>query len=118
MRQWRSPMDGPRLRLELFPGVAAVIDQAVGVVEDSVGEPVVAHVLPDVLLRVQFGALRRQWHDGDVVWHLEFAGEVPARLVEQEYGMTARGDVGGDRRKVQVHYCRVAPGQDQADSFA
>ena len=64
--------DGPRLGLELVPSIAAVIEQRVSVVEDPVGEPVVAYVLPDVLLRVQLGTLRRQWHDGDVVGHLEF----------------------------------------------
>ena len=32
--------------------------------------------------------------------------------------MATRGDVGGDRREVQVHHRRIAPGQDQADGLA
>jgi hypothetical protein len=33
------------LGLQLVPGIAAVIEQRVGVVEDPIGEPVIAHVL-------------------------------------------------------------------------
>ena len=49
-----------------------MIDEIFGVEKDAVGQPVVAHELPDVLLRVEFGALRRQRHDGDVAGHDEF----------------------------------------------
>ena len=45
----------PRLIDELFPGEAAVIDDIVIGFEDTVGEPVVAQELPDILDRVQFG---------------------------------------------------------------
>ncbi len=95
-----------------------MIEQRVGVVEHPVGEPIVAHELPDVLLRVQFWALRRQRHDGDVVRHLQLAGEMPTSLVEQQHRMTAGGNVVGDRREVQVHRRRIAPGQDQPDGLA
>jgi hypothetical protein len=44
--------DGPGLRLEPDPGIAAVIDEGVGVVEDAAGHPVVANELPVVFLRV------------------------------------------------------------------
>jgi hypothetical protein len=39
---------------EFVPGEAAVIDDIVMGFEDAVGEPVVAHELPDILDRVQF----------------------------------------------------------------
>ena len=47
--------DGPGLSLQLVPGVAAVVDESMEVIEHAVGEPVVADELPDVLLRVQLG---------------------------------------------------------------
>ncbi len=43
-----------RPTLELVSGIAAAADDVFVVVEDEVGEPVLAHVLPDVLNRVQF----------------------------------------------------------------
>ena len=39
--------------------------------EDAVGEPVIAHELPDVLDRVEFGAFRRQGDNGDIGRHDE-----------------------------------------------
>ena len=48
--------DAPGLGDELVPGIAAVIDDVALGVEDTVGQPVIAHKLPDVLDRVQLGA--------------------------------------------------------------
>ena len=50
--------DAPRLIDAFVPGEAAVIDDIVMGFEDAVGEPVVAHELPDILDRVQFGVAR------------------------------------------------------------
>src|SRR4051812_14630927 len=49
--------DCPRLGGEVVPGAAAMVDQVVVGGEHPVGEPVVAHELPYVLLRVELGAL-------------------------------------------------------------
>jgi hypothetical protein len=38
--------DGPRLSLELVPGIATVIDHVRVVAEHAVGQPVVSHELP------------------------------------------------------------------------
>lgn len=43
--------DLPRLIGELVPGLPAVVDDVVVGDEDAVGEPVVAHELPDILDR-------------------------------------------------------------------
>ena len=110
--------DAPRLGFEFVPGVAAVIDESVGVEKDTVGQPVVPHELPDVLLRVELGALWRQRHDGDVGRHHEFRREVPSGLVEQQGCMASWGDIGRDSREVQVHRRDIAPGQDQPDRLA
>ena len=49
-----------------IPIVAAMIDDIVVGFEDSVREPVVAHVLPDVFDGIEFRAFRRQGENGDV----------------------------------------------------
>jgi len=46
--------DVPRLIDELVPSLAAVVDDVVVGGEDAVGEPIVAHELPDILDRVEF----------------------------------------------------------------
>ena len=74
--------DAPGLIDELVPGLAAVIDEIVIGFEDAVGEPVVAHELPDVLDRVELGTFRRQGDDGDVGWHNEACREVPSGLID------------------------------------
>ena len=51
---------------ELVPIEAAMIDYVVVACENAVREPVVAHILPDIFDRIEFRALRRQRHDGDV----------------------------------------------------
>jgi len=43
--------DGPQLSFELVPGIAAVIEQSVSGIE-RLEKAIVAHVLPEVLLRV------------------------------------------------------------------
>ena len=63
--------------------MAAMIDDVVRGFEDAVGQPIVAHELPDVLGRVQLGRFRRQQDDGDVGGKIELARAVPARLVHQ-----------------------------------
>ena len=44
---------------EFVPGVTAMIDNVVVGLKDTVGKPVLSHVLPDVFHRVQLGAARR-----------------------------------------------------------
>ena len=110
--------DAPWLGLELVSRIGTVIDDVVVAGEDPVREPVIAHELPDVLLRVQLGTLGGQRHDGDVGRHGEPIRHVPPGLVEQQCGMTARRDFGRDDRQVQAHRLDVAPGQDQSGYFA
>ena len=110
--------DGPGLSLQPIPSIAAVIEQSIVVVEHAVGQPVIAEILPDVLLWVQLGTLRRQRHDSDIGRHHELVREVPTGLVEQQHRVSSWGDICGNRREMQVHRRGVAPGQDQSDSLA
>ena len=63
--------DVPGLIDELVPRLAAVVDEIVVGFEDMVGEPVIAHELPDILDRIELGAFRRQGDDSDVGRHDE-----------------------------------------------
>lgn len=110
--------DAPGLIDELVPGEAAVIDDVVVGFEDAVRQPVVAHELPDVLDRVEFGASRRQRHQGNVGRHDQFGRSVPSGLIEQEYRMCARRDVEGDFLKMHAHRLTVAAGHDDAGGLA
>lgn len=110
--------DTPGLVDQLVPGVAAMIDDVLVTVEDAIGEPVVADELPDVLDRVEFGALGRQWHECDVGWHSEFRREMPSGLVDQDNGMCARRDRGGNLGKVKVHRVGIAFWQHQPGTLA
>ncbi len=47
--------DLPGLFDECIPGVAAVTDDIVEALEHAVGQPVLTHELPDVLLSIQLG---------------------------------------------------------------
>ena len=106
--------DAPGLIRQSVPGVAAVIDDGVVRGGNAVRQLVVAHELPNVLDRVQLGALGRQWHDGDVRRHDEALGDVPAGLIDQQRTMFAGRHPGRDLGQVQAHCLGVAPGQDQA----
>jgi hypothetical protein len=55
----RDRHDLPWLVDESVPGVATVIDDVVERFEDSIGKPVLAHELPDILLAVEFGRPRK-----------------------------------------------------------
>ena len=103
---------------EAVPGVAAVIDDVVVVMEHTIGEPVVAHELPDILHHVQFRAFRRQRQQRDVFRHGEVAGHVPARLIEQQHGVPAGLDHRADLGQVQVHGGGVAAGQNARRTLA
>ena len=86
--------DAPGLVSDLVLGLAAVVDDAVVVLEDPVGEVVVAHELPKVLHRIELWPLGRQWKQGKVRWDAQSLGHVPAGLIEQHDGVVAGLDLG------------------------
>ena len=98
--------------------MAAMVDDVVVVAEDAIGQPVVAHELPDVFHDVELRAFRRQGQQGDVVWHGNVAGEMPPGLIEQQHGVLAGADHVADLGQVQVHRRGVAEGQDERRSLA
>jgi len=74
---------------ELVPGLAGGIDDSLVGVEDTIGEPVLAQILPDVLDRVQLRGSRGQEDERHVLGDDEVAGGVPAGAVEQQSGIKA-----------------------------
>ena len=110
--------DAPGLVDELVPCLTAVIDEIVIGFEDTVGEPVVAHKLPDVLDRVELGAFRRQGDNSDVGRHDEARRHVPASLIDQEDGVGTGCDDRGDLGEMQVHRFGIAGRQDQGRALA
>ena len=110
--------DAPGLIDELVPSVAAVVDDVVVGFEDAVRQPVVAHELPDVLDRVEFGASGRERQQRDVVGYDQFCRTMPPCLIEQQNGMCARSDMEGDLLKMHVHRLAVAAGHDDAGALS
>jgi hypothetical protein len=110
--------DVPWLIHELVPGLAAVVHDVVVGREDAVGEPVVAHELPDVFNRVQFGAFRRQSDDADVAGHDELSGRMPTSLIHQHDRVSAGCDHERDLGQMQGHRFGIAERQHQPRAFA
>jgi len=110
--------DAPGLIDELVPCFAAMVDEIVIGFENTVGEPVVAHVLPDVLNRVEFWGFWRQGDNGDVGGNDQSRRQVPSGLIDQEDGVGTGRDHLGDLREMQVHRLGIAGRQDQGCAFA
>jgi len=105
--------DGAGLGDEPSRSVAGGIDDVVVGVEDAVGQPGLAQVLPDVLDRVELrGALGQQDH-GDVLRDFESWGGVPAGAVEEQHGIGAAFDGAGDLVEVKLHRVGVGEGHGQ-----
>jgi hypothetical protein len=81
--------DAPGLVDALVPGFVAMVDDVLAGSEHAVGEPVVAHELPDVLGGVEFGGFRRQEDDRDIGRDGELVGYVPTRLIDERAGVGA-----------------------------
>jgi hypothetical protein len=110
--------DAPGLLDDLVPRVAAMVDDVAVGSEDPVREPIVADKLPEVLDRIEFGELGGQRHEGDVRWHEEFRRKMPSGLVEQDCGMGAGRDGGGNLGEMKVHRVGIAFRQHQPGALA
>ena len=95
-----------------------MVDEIVVGLEDAIGEPVVAHELPDVFHRIEFGGFRWQGDDGDVGRHKQACRHVPTCLIDQEHCVGAWRDGLGDLDEMQIHCLGVANGQDQGCALA
>ena len=73
-----------------------MVDDVVEGFEDPVREPVFAHELPYVFLRVELRAFCRQGDQRDVGRDDQLAREMPARLIDEKRCVGAWRDLGGD----------------------
>jgi len=116
-----APSDGhdaPWLIDKLVPCLATMVDDVVVGCEDAVRKPVVAHELPDILDRVEFGAFGRQRYDADIGGHIELVGQVPSSLIHQHDRVGAGRD--GERYFCQMkrHGFGIAEGQHEPCTLA
>ena len=103
---------------ELFPCLACCFDNGVIMVEDAVGEPVGAHILPDVLHRVQLGRARGQEDRLYVRGHFELAGRMPSRPVHEQHSHRSLGDVARDFVKMELHRLGIGVRQSERCAFS
>ena len=86
--------------------------------EDPVGEPVVAHELPDIFHRVELRRFRRQRQEGDVVWDRKLLRDMPSRLIEKNERMRVGRDRKRDFFQMKRHGLAVAGGEDEPSAFS
>ena len=98
---------------EAVPGVAGGVDDVVVGVEDAVGEPVRAQILPDIFDRVQFRGAGGQEDQGDVCGYDELGCGVPSGAVEQQNRMRAPGHRSGDLVEMGLHGVGVGEGHGE-----
>lgn len=106
--------NAPWLIDELVPGLAAMFQDILVGSENSIGEPVVAHELPDIFHGVELGRFWRQGEDSDVGRNDELRRHMPAGLIDKEHSMSARGDGFGDLGHMQCHRFCIAGRQYQS----
>jgi len=95
-----------------------MIDDVVVRCEDAVGEPVIAHELPDVLDRVQLGTFGGQRDDADIAGHIELVGHVPASLIHQYHRVGTWCDRERYLDEMERHGFGIAERQDQTGALA
>ena len=110
--------DERRLGGEPVPGFAGGVDDVVVGLEDTVGEPILAQILPDVLDRVELRRARGQPNRRDVGRHSQLGRRVPAGAVEDENGLRVGSNLGRDLVEIELHHLSVGEGQRQRCALA
>ena len=87
-------------------------------IEDAVGEPIIAHELPDVFDWIEFGTFGWQRDDADIVGYDERAGHMPSSLIHEHDGMSTPRHGSGDFGKMQGHRVGIADRQDKPCALA
>ncbi len=97
---------------------AAVIDDVIVVFEDPVRQPVVAHILPNVLDRIELRRFGRKRNECDVFGYIQLRGDVPAGLIHEQHGMGSWLHGECDLVEMQFHRLGVARRQDETGRLA
>ncbi len=110
--------DEPGAIDQFIPVEAAMIDDVFVAGEDAVREPVVAHILPNVLDGIELGRLRREGDERHVFGGLKLRGDVPSRLVDEHNCMGAGFHSQRDLLQMQFHRLGVAEWQNETGRLA
>ena len=86
--------------------------------EGAIGEPILTQTLPDVLDRVQLGRTRGQSDRREVGRHSQLELLEPTGAVENEDGVRAGGDLGGDLVEMELHHLGIGERHGQRCAFA
>ena len=95
-----------------------MIDNVFVAGEDAVREPVVAHILPNVLNWIELGRLRREGDGRHVFGQLQLLGDVPPRLIDEHNGVGAGFHGERDLLEMQFRGVGVAKRQDETGRLA
>ncbi len=95
-----------------------MIEDVVVAFEDSVREPVVAHILPNILDGIELWRFGGQGDERHVFGHLQLRGDVPPGLVDEQNGVGAGFDGERDFLEMQRHRLGVAKGHDETGRLA
>jgi hypothetical protein len=74
---------------------------------------VLTKILPDVFLAIEFGAVRRQLYESDIVGDFKSMGGMPTCAIHYDHGMATRRDMAGYFKEMLVHRISVGKGQNQ-----
>ena len=107
--------DLPCLAGEPGPHLSDRCPDMLGAFEHAVGEVAVLQEREQRLDGVQLRTVGRQPEQGDVVGDLQFPGPVPARSVEDDEGMLARGNLLPDLPEMAAHLDGVGLRADMPD---
>jgi hypothetical protein len=95
-----------------------MIDDVFVAGKDAVREPVVAHILPNVLDGIELGRLGRERDERHVFGQLQLRGDAPARPVDEHDGVGAGFHGQRDLLEMQFHGLGVANRQDKTGRLA
>ena len=98
---------------ERVPGLAAGFDDGLVAGPDPQAELVLAQILPDVLDRIELGAVGRQRQEADVVGDRQRRRAVPPCAIEHQDGVGAGGNMPADLLQMQAHGLGVDDRQHQ-----
>jgi hypothetical protein len=86
-----------------------MVEDVAVIVENSVGEPVITHVLPEIFGWVEFGAFCGQMEQGDSIGNVHGLGALPTGLIKQQHRVSPRGNVLRDFKPMLIHCCGGLP---------
>ena len=110
--------DEPGAFDQFVPVEAAMINYVFIAGKDAVRQPVVAHILPNVLNGIELARLGREGDERHVFGRLQRRGDVPPRPVDEHDGVGAGFHGERDLLEMQFHGLGVAKGQDKTGRLA